>query len=188
MTRFRILTNSGGLLVVAAVAVLEMLSSRPGAQTLTGPEGGPWGITGSNPLAMPAPGDHGLRVLSPLVLELTLITTKAPDAKVEQWGFVDENGALHAPDAQAFAVTVDGAPRKVKTVGFKRRVLYAPLKPRDLRIGNYLYLELTEAVPDGAEVDVKTADSALWKPETSFAAIANRLRWSPAIHVNQVGY
>ena len=181
-------TKRAGVALLAALAVLEILALRPCAQTLTDREAVPWGITGSNPLAMPAAGDHGLRVLSPLVLELTLISTKQPEAKVEQWDFVSDSGALRLPEAKAFAVTVNGAANEVKSVGFKRRVLYAPLARRDLRIGNYLYLELTKAVPDGADVSVTTADSALWKPEMKFAASARRLRWSPVIHVNQVGY
>ena len=42
-------------------------------------------VTNENLLALPAPGHHQLRILAPTLLELTLITTKAPDpAKVEQ--------------------------------------------------------------------------------------------------------
>src|SRR5688500_4395095 len=42
-----------------------------------------FGITSPNPLAMPAVGEHRLRVLSPTLLELTLITTKQPNSAVE---------------------------------------------------------------------------------------------------------
>src|SRR5688572_29522115 len=75
------------------------------------------GITRDNPLAMPAVGDHGLRVLTPEVLELTLISTKRPDAAVEQWDFVAADGTLRLPDVDAFLVTVDGAAKKVKSAG-----------------------------------------------------------------------
>lgn len=146
------------------------------------------GITDDNPLAMPAVGDHGLRVLTPVMLELTLISTKRPDAGVEQWDFVAKDGALRLPDIKAFVVSVDGAAAEVKSAGFKRRVLYAPLAKRDLRIGNYLYLALAQPVPDGAAVEVKAANPDLWKPDTKFSARAGRLRWSPVIHANQAGY
>ena len=97
----------------------------------------------SLPLRMPVVGDHQLRVITPTLLELTLITTKAPDpATVTQWNFVDASGNLTLPAASEFTVTANGQTMAVQAVGFKRRVLYAPLKYRDLRIGNYLYLQL----------------------------------------------
>ena len=43
----------------------------------------------------------------------------------------------------------------VQSIGFKRRPLYAPLKPRALRIGNWLYLRLATPVMDGQTVEVK---------------------------------
>src|SRR5439155_26341601 len=95
-----------------------------------------------NPLALPAPGFHQLQVLSPTILELTLITSKQPDpARVIQWDFVDANQELHLPSLDQFAVRAGGTPVPVEAVGFKRRVLYAPLAKRDLRIANYLYLQ-----------------------------------------------
>ncbi|HWB04674.1 MAG TPA: glycoside hydrolase family 9 protein [Verrucomicrobiales bacterium] len=151
-------------------------------------EDGPWGITDANPLSMPMPGAHGLRVLSPSVLELTLITTRKPDGEVEQWDFVTNEGKPRLPPPATFTVTADGVAHEVTAVGFKRRVLYAPLAKRDLRIGNYLYLELAKPVQEGTQVSVKTADASLWKAGTEYSAKASRLRWTPVIHVNQTGY
>src|SRR5207247_11349233 len=76
----------------------------------------------------------------------------------------------------------DGRRMDVAEVGFRRRVVYAPLKPRDLRIGNSLFLRLTNAAPENAEVAVLSPDS------TRFAGRMDSLRLSPVLHVNQVGY
>lgn len=146
-------------------------------------------ISDDAPLQMPLPGAHELRILSPSILELTLINTKKPDpATVTEWNFIGTDGQAHLPGANEFAVSVDGKADSVKAVGFKRRVLYAPLKKRDLRIGNYLYLQLETPVADGQAVIVLNPDQKLWPTDTHFAAKAAPLRWSPAIHVNQVGY
>ncbi|MBV9469091.1 MAG: glycoside hydrolase family 9 protein [Abitibacteriaceae bacterium] len=147
-----------------------------------------YGITSSNPLAMPQVGESRLRVLAPTVLELTLITTKLPDKEPEQWNFIGADNTPHLPALTRFQVTVNRAIVAVKTVGFKRRVLYAPLAHRDLRIGNYLYLQLSQPVPEGAAVEVSNPDHTLWGSTQRFSAVVSRLRWSPVIHVNQVGY
>src|SRR4051794_22230469 len=86
-------------------------------------------ISDDNPLEMPPVGAHQLRILSPTLLELTLVTTKQADpAPVNRWNFVAENGKSHLPDEKDFVVSVDGNTIAVNSVGFKRRVLYAPLK------------------------------------------------------------
>jgi len=145
------------------------------------PDTSGWGLAGDNPLAMPAPGEQGLRILTPHVLELTLITTKRANGGAEEWDFVSGEGKPGLPDAAQCNVTVNGATREVTAAGFKRRVLYAPLAKRDLRIGNYLYLTIREPVPDDAAIAVKVG-------ERKFSAKAERLRWSPVIHTNQTGY
>lgn len=146
-------------------------------------------ISDNNPLAMPPVGAHQLRILSPAILELTLITTKEPgSAPVTQWSFVDANGKAHLPGRNQFCVLTDGKTNDVQAVGFKRRVLYAPLKHRDLRIGNHLYLRLATAIKAGQSVRVLDPDGKLWPASTHFTAAADPLRWNPAIHVNEVGY
>src|SRR5688572_26608836 len=88
-------------------------------------------INDSNPLELPALGSHGLRAISPTVLELTLITTKKPDpAGVTDWNFV-ANFKLTPPGVSEFVVSSGGQQIPVQAVGFKRRTLYAPLKVRD---------------------------------------------------------
>lgn len=137
---------------------------------------------------MPQVGEHGLRVLAPNLLELTLITTqKEQGAPVDRWDFVGPNFAAKLPAAGAFRVQVDGAEVPVAEVGFKRRPLYAPNKVRDLRILSQIYLELRQPVREGATVKVLNPDGKLWATE-KFETTADAQRFNPAIHVNQVGY
>ena len=138
---------------------------------------------------LPAVGWNELRIVSPSVLELTLVTTKPPDpAPVQQWNFVHGEGELRLPRPGEFAVTANGRSVPVERVGFKRRVLYAPLKGRDLRVGNWIYLQLKTPLADGAEVSVSNKDGKLWPASKRFVARVEPGRASPVIHVNQVGY
>ena len=155
------------------------------------------GSTGEAPLgtdypnlALPQVGDAALRVLSPTVLELSRVTTKAADpAPVGAWDFVDSSAAAsRLPAPSAFAVTVNGQAVAVSAVGFKRRPIYAPIAHYDLRIGNALYLQLASAIPEGAQVSVENPDGSLWQAPTPYHATSATLRYSPAIHVDQLGY
>ena len=140
-------------------------------------------------LVLPQVGDHALRVLAPTLLELRHVNTKAPDpAVVSNWNFVDQNGLSTAPSASRFSVSVGGEPVAVTAVGFRRRVLSAPLKTYDLRIDNALYLQLASPVADGQSVEVTNPDGQIWSATEIFAVTADPLRYSPAIHVNQEGY
>ncbi len=140
-------------------------------------------------MKMPAIGSYGLRILSPTLLELTLITTKQPDpAPVTEWNFVNSSGSLSAPSASQFQVKAGTQTINVQSVGFKRRALYAPLHVRDLRIANHLYLQLASPIVDGQIVEVTNPSGQLWNTSKQFTAQADPLRWNPAIHVNQEGY
>src|SRR5580765_4291533 len=95
-------------------------------------------LTDDNPLALPPPGAFQLRIVASNLLELTRITTKAPSpARPQEWDLVDADGRAHLPSASEFVVLAGETRIGVQKVGFKRRVLYAPLTQRDLRIGNY---------------------------------------------------
>src|SRR6185437_7282701 len=74
-------------------------------------------ISDDNPLAMPPVGAHQLRVLAPDLLELTLITTKAPDSGVTIWNFINSSGHADLPGTKAFSVSVNGRSDVVKSVG-----------------------------------------------------------------------
>src|SRR5689334_1935215 len=107
---------------------------------------------GDDLLSLPVVGERRLRILSPSALELSLVTTKRPDgptrAPLDRWDFVNADSTARLPASDQFNVKVNGSIGRVKAVGFKRRVLYAPLKVRDLRIGNWLYLRLGSPVPE----------------------------------------
>jgi Glycosyl hydrolase family 9/Cellulase N-terminal ig-like domain len=152
----------------------------------------PLQATGAIPAAAdiqtPQIGDHTLRILSPNLLELFLVNTKQPDpGRVTPWDWVDGQQNFVAPDTSSIRVIVNGQTDTVSSIGFKRRPLYAPLWYWDLRIGNEFYLRLNNSIPQGASVQVIN-NGTLWPTNMSFTAIANPLRFNPAIHVNQEGY
>lgn len=142
------------------------------------------------PLMLPAVGSTQLRIIKPDLLELSLITTKAPPpARVTQWNFVAANFQYLLPVPAKFLVMADGLPVLVEGVGFKRRPIYAAFKQRDLRIGNHLYLKLSRSLTDGQQVVVTNPDGTLWSlTNVQYEATLDPKRFSPAIHVNQNGY
>lgn len=139
-------------------------------------------------LRIPNIGHHELRILSPTILELEMITSKPEDKAPTDWDFSELKGEDRLPEKTQFQVVVDSKPDAVDYVGFRRRVLYAPLKKRDLRIGAWLILTLDSPVPSGSSVSVTDPDQELWKSDLHFQATASEERWSPAIHVSQAGY
>jgi len=119
-------------------------------------------------LSLPAVGDTTLRVLSPSILEFTRISA---DAK-------------GPPEVPAFQVAVAGQPARIAAVGSKRRVIYAPLARRDLRIATQFYIRLADAIdPLGAAQIIEVRE-----PAGAATASCDPNRYSPAIHVNQEGY
>jgi hypothetical protein len=145
-------------------------------------------ISDDAPLTLPEVGDNQLRILTPTILELTFITTEPAGGKPDQWNFVDTGGRLKLPDPKEFVVLVNGKSVSANPVSFRRRVIYAPLAKRDLRIGNYLSLQLASPISDGQKVEIKNPSGKLWPHTVSFSARADASRYSPAIHVNQIGY
>jgi len=140
-------------------------------------------------LIAPLVGDNALRILTPTLLELRQINTKAPDpAQPTTWNLVSSSGAFAAPDVSQFVVTVSGQKVDVTSVGFRRRVSFAPLNSYDLRIDNALYLEVAEPIADNSTVAVTNPSETVFPSSVVFTAVSNPLRYSPAIHVNQEGY
>jgi len=155
------------------------------------PSYGPVTLAAGYPnLDLPLVGATSLRVLSPTMLELTLVTTKAIDpAPVTQWSFVDSSGNPSAlPSATSLTVEAAGATETVTQVGFRRRPIYSPLASYDLRVGNSLYLTLSSPLADGTTVSVDDTTGTLWTAPTTYAATVDPMRYSAAIHVNQAGY
>ncbi|MDO8540954.1 MAG: glycoside hydrolase family 9 protein [Opitutaceae bacterium] len=140
-------------------------------------------------LQLAKPGDSLLHVLSPTLLELKLVDTKQAGAgPLNHWNFVNSSGQMTTPATNEFAVTVEGRTINVQAVGFKRRVLSAPLLEYDLRVENSLYLQLASPIADGEFVQVVNPDGRLWTSTTRFQVLCDAQRYSPAIHVNQEGY
>ncbi len=176
---FRILLKSFGSLLFIAFFFSIAIVRPTSAQHL---------ISDDSPLSLPNVGDYQLRIISPNVLELTLINTKAPDpGRVNAWDFVGNNFAPNLPATSEFVVSRDGQAVSVTSVGFKRRVLSAPEK-RDLRIANEIYLVLGATIGEGQVVEVKNPSGKLWTAPVSYTATMDPLRYSPAVHVNQLGY
>jgi hypothetical protein len=143
-------------------------------------------VTEVKALKMPAGGDYLLRILSPEWLEMERVYQKVdPKLPPDIWDFGTE---ANRPVPTDFEVLVEGKPVAVASVGFKRRVLYAPLKVRDLRVGNWLYLNLAAPVPEGAEVKVTCKRDGVVLPDESWSAKATPWRYSPALHGNQDAY
>ncbi len=139
-------------------------------------------------LHISVPGDSSLHVLTPTLLELSLVNTKQPDpGQLDAWDWVTAQGNFAPPSLASVKVVVNGQTNNIAGVGFKRRPFYAPQADWDLRVGNYLYLQLTNPIPDGRSVQVIN-DGSLWSTNVSFTAVTDPLRFSPAIHVNQEGY
>ena len=132
--------------------------------------------------------DHGIRLLTPKVIELWAIVdvpeqTKRPST----WDFAND-----IPEPGAFEVRLDGNAQAglVKKVGFRRRPSFAPLGKWDLRVEAAIYLELSRPIRTSEHISVQLnggefADS---KDRFTFEIEASPRRLSPAIHVSQVGY
>src|SRR5207302_10859636 len=103
-----------------------------------------------------------------------------PDpARVPQWDFVNASYQFQAPSLSEFAVTVNGQPVTVQSIGFKRRPLSAPLAVRDLRIETYPYLRLAAPVANEQTVEVKNPRGAFWSADMKFVATVDPLRYGP---------
>ena len=112
----------------------------------------------------------------------------ADPARVDGWDLQDANGQLQLPAAASFEARVGDRVLPVARVGFKRRPVYAPLRTRDLHVGNWLYLELASPVATGETVQLLVSDARLGATPFTLTATATADRLSPAIHVNQEGY
>ncbi len=126
-------------------------------------------------LRLPVVGECSLRILSPSLLEFTQISASAKGT----------------PLVPRFEVAVGGNPAAIAAVGSKRRVVYAPLARRDLRIATQFYIRVAQDIDlhdAGKLVEVRVAGRADGETPVAATAACDPLRYSPAIHVNQEGY
>lgn len=130
---------------------------------------------------LPRAGDYGATLLSPTLIQLTAIRSPSEtDAPVPLPGSLTP---------AAFQVEAGGTQIEVTALGFKRRVLYAPIKARDLRVSTEIFLQLATPIP-GADTPVKVTANAfpVWLPGQAVELTLDPARYSPALHVNQEGY
>ena len=160
----------------------------PGLMSLLFLQGAIGAVSSYCELQMPKPGDHSLQILSPNLLELFVVNSKQPNpAHVDTWDWVNDQGVFVPPVMTSVKVIINGQTNNVAGVGFKRRPFYTPLETWDMRIASHLYLQLSSPIATGQSVQVIN-DGTLWPTNVAFVAVADPLRFSPAIHVNQEGY
>ena len=124
-------------------------------------------------LNLPEIGEVSLKIIAPDLLEFTRISA-------------DAEGRPRTP---VFAASIGGQALSISAVGARRRVAYAPLATRDLRIATHFFIRLGHPIdPAGAgqEVEIHDMEHSAGIPQAT--AIFDPLRCSPAIHVNQEGY
>jgi len=143
---------------------------------------------GANLLAPPKVGAWAFRVLSENVLELSLVTAGHKRGRPRVWDWIEGQGKLSLPEPGDFEVRVAGHPARIRALGFRRRVAYAPLGKWDMRVDNSLYLELSGPVRERRKVSVRNIRGNAWSGGMPLQAEADPERISPAVHVNHAGY
>jgi hypothetical protein len=123
-------------------------------------------------LREPAVGDCTLRILTASLLEVTRISAEAKGLP-----------------AATFSIEVNGRDAAIAATGAKRRVSYAPLAHRDLRIATCYYLRLAQPLEESTgPVTVRVTGTGAEGDAMEASAILDPMRLSPAIHVNEEGY
>ena len=144
----------------------------------------PW-----NTVRIPEVGDYRMLVLSPTVIELSLVTTSGQGESASEWKFANGSGKLLMPEKEELQVLSGGKNILIARLGFKRRVHYAPLNRWDLRISSFVYIELSEPIQAGDSVQFKDASGRITLDGTlDFQATFSPQNFSPVFHVNQAGY
>ncbi|MCB1096122.1 MAG: glycoside hydrolase family 9 protein, partial [Verrucomicrobiae bacterium] len=142
-------------------------------------------------IAVPESGSHELRVITPTLLEVYIVSERDGFAKRPTFcDWVDDEadvipGAI--PVATDLEVTVDGTVTAVVATGFKRHVRFAPIGQSKFVMENFVYIELGSSIGTGATVAV-TSPTAKWPSTFFLSAVMDEDRWNPAVHTNQVGY
>ena len=141
------------------------------------------GLNGQSPQV----GDSALRAITPKILEVSRINTQPKAGVPDSWNFVQSTG-FTSPTSGSMVVEVDGQVVGASIIGFQRRVAYAPLETRDLRIHNRVFIELASPAALNSMISVRTTDWETPGLESTYHARLNADRRNPALHVNQEGY
>jgi len=167
---------------IATINVLEPGSGYTGAPTvnLLAPDGSAW-----------ATGDPASITANVVGGQITSYTVNDGGSGYDSSVRVSVTSAvLNVPPTTDFTVTANAAPKTVSSVHFKRRTYFAAYKDaqsRDLRILASVYLTLSTNLTPG-DVVVVTTGAGHWPGDMVFSATYDANRYSPALHVNQVGY
>ena len=137
---------------------------------------------GAVSLAPPEVGEVELRVLTPSVLEVAAVVDPGDDATPDPFVGPGDRPAVAA------RVLGDGLDHAVRRSGLRRRVRYAPLARRDLRVETTLVLELATPLVDGSTVEVRLDPWPAAIPRRALTARVDPERVSPVLHVSQAGY
>jgi hypothetical protein len=142
-------------------------------------------------VAVPESGSHELRVITPTLLEVYIVSEREGFAKRPTFcDWVDDEADV-IPGAIAVAsdleVTVNGRVTTVSATGFKRHVRFAPIDQSKFVMENFLYIELGTTIGTGVTVAV-SSPTTKWPSTFVLSAVMDENRWSPAVHTNQVGY
>lgn len=133
-------------------------------------------MTGFEPLLLPRDGDHGLLILAPTVLEaVTFAGVSIADLPP-------------IPSLSKLDVRVGGESVPLATTGLKRRVARASQIRADVLVSQSVFIRLMSAIPPDVLVEVFDGSGRIWPSNFRFSATNASNRWSPAIHVDQVGY
>ena len=118
-------------------------------------------------------GSSQLRVVSPTLVELRLVTQEDP--------------LPQAPPPDRVDARVDGRRAGVTRVGLRRRVVYAPLRTRDLRVSTSLLFALAQPLPEGGLLRMSLPPLA-GLAATAWEARVDADRVGPALHASELGY
>jgi len=140
-------------------------------------------------MRIPEVGEFRMHVLTPIMVELSLVTSMKKEGGPEDWDFIGADGDLRLPPVDSMRLMANQREIAIKRVGFKRRILYAPLGRWDLRIESHCYLKLAEALVPGESVRLDDGTGALTLGgKIAFKATYAPGGFTPLLHVNQAGY
>ncbi len=140
------------------------------------------------PFAVPAVGTVSLRILSPRIIELLLVTKVATDDVKDAWNPGQDIPPVWMPSPEAVRVSVHGKAVPVVRSGARRRVLFADSANWDLRVGNFIALELETPLSPEEWVKIQLPADCPSHPGEILSVQMDSQRWSPVLHVNQTGY
>jgi len=152
--------------------------------------GGPGDALFPDEVTLPSAGAMDARALTPTMIQVRAVASRQGwELPPSHWGAVERDGtAVTVPEAKEFEIRVDGVAVTPLRTGFRREPILADYHQFDLRLLNSLFLELPDALRDGAEVEIVNLPGALWPLEKPLRFRFEATRFTPLIHTNHAGY